>query len=201
MLLGEAVEREQVGPGLVEHGGGVGEALLELGDDPPVLLPEGGRVGLLEDRADHRRDEAVGALGDLGENGEVLARRGQRKSRFGGLGASARHRSAGRRTRLSRAFTRVNDDPDAEICDGRRDLRPELHDSPLAILVLEAVTDTPVNQLRFESADPHTIRVDEQVARSQQPANSTPTRAAAPPWLSQMGAHQPSRRSRPYERG
>ena len=78
-----------------------------------------------------------------------------------------------------RGFTRVNDDPDAEIRDGCRDLGPELDDAPLTIRVLELVTDTPVNQLRFESADPHAIRVDEQVAKSQQPANSTPARAGA----------------------
>ena len=42
----------------------LGEAGLELGDDPGVLVVHGGGVGLGEDRAHHRRDEALRALGD-----------------------------------------------------------------------------------------------------------------------------------------
>jgi hypothetical protein len=69
----------------------------------------------------------------------------------------------------------MDDNPDAEIRDSRRNLWPDLKDSPLAILVLELVTNAPVDQLRFESPDTYAIWVDEQVARAQQPANCTPT--------------------------
>jgi hypothetical protein len=44
-----------------------GEATFELVDDPGVLLVDGGRVGLREDRPDHRRDEVLRALGDARE--------------------------------------------------------------------------------------------------------------------------------------
>ena len=67
VLLGKAGEGEQVGGGLVEQLGRGGEALLELGDDAGVLLEDRVGVGLGEDRAHHRRDEALRALGDAGQ--------------------------------------------------------------------------------------------------------------------------------------
>ena len=41
-----------------------GKRVLELVDDPAVLLDDRLRVGLSEDRPDHRRDERLRALGD-----------------------------------------------------------------------------------------------------------------------------------------
>ena len=62
VLLREAAEGEQVRPAFVEQRRGFGEARGELVDDPGVLLVHGGGVGLGEDRAHHRRDEALRAL-------------------------------------------------------------------------------------------------------------------------------------------
>ena len=67
VLLGEGREGEQVRDCFVQEGRGFGEARLELVDDPPMLLVDCLGVGLGEDRPDHRRDEALGALGDAGE--------------------------------------------------------------------------------------------------------------------------------------
>jgi hypothetical protein len=65
--FGKRAKGEQVGARLVERRRGLGEALLELVDDPPVSLVHGGGVGLGEGRAHHRRDEALRALGDAGQ--------------------------------------------------------------------------------------------------------------------------------------
>ena len=62
VLLREGGEGEQVGRRFFEQRRGFGEARLELLDDPSVLLMDRLGVGLREDRADHRRDEALRAL-------------------------------------------------------------------------------------------------------------------------------------------
>jgi hypothetical protein len=66
VLLRESGEGEQVGHRLLDYRGCLGEADLELVDDPSVLLVDGLAVGLGEDRAHHRRDEALGALSACG---------------------------------------------------------------------------------------------------------------------------------------
>jgi hypothetical protein len=67
VLLRKRGESEQVRRRLLEQCRRVGEALLELVDDAAVLLEDCGRVGLGEDRPDHRRHERLGALRHPGQ--------------------------------------------------------------------------------------------------------------------------------------
>ena len=67
MLLREAGEGEDFGACLLQERRGFGEAALELGGDPGMLLEHRVGVGLGEDRAHHRRDEALRALRDAGQ--------------------------------------------------------------------------------------------------------------------------------------
>jgi len=67
VLLRKRREGEQIGARLLEQRRRFREALLELGDDPGVLLVHGGGVGLGEDRPHHRRHERLGALRDARE--------------------------------------------------------------------------------------------------------------------------------------
>src|SRR5690606_3846438 len=68
VLFGKTGERQQVGSGLVEVGGGVGEAgCLELVDDAAVLGPHRIWVGLSEDGPDHGRDHLLGGFRHFGQ--------------------------------------------------------------------------------------------------------------------------------------
>src|SRR5712691_2008847 len=63
VLLRAGGEGEDLRAGLLEHGRGFREALLELADDATVLLVHGVGVRLREDRADERGDERLRGLG------------------------------------------------------------------------------------------------------------------------------------------
>ncbi len=65
MLLREDGEGEQVRRGLLEQRRRLREALLELVDDPSVLLVHRLRVGLGEDRAHDSGDRLLAALGTV----------------------------------------------------------------------------------------------------------------------------------------
>ncbi len=66
VLLGECGEGQDVGPGCLDQGGGLGEAL-ELGDDPGVLGPDvlGRRLG--KDGPHGGRDRGLGAPENPGQ--------------------------------------------------------------------------------------------------------------------------------------
>jgi hypothetical protein len=67
MFLRLAGEGEDLGARLLQQRSGLGEAALELRQHPGVLLADRVRVGLREDRAHHRGDEALRRLGDARE--------------------------------------------------------------------------------------------------------------------------------------
>ena len=62
--FGKPVKASRSGPASSRSAAASGKRVCELGDDPGVLVVHGGGVGLGEDRAHHRRDEALRALGD-----------------------------------------------------------------------------------------------------------------------------------------
>ena len=57
--VGKAVKARRLGGGVGEYRRGLGEALLELTQDPSVLIPHRGGVGLLEDRAHKGGDHGL----------------------------------------------------------------------------------------------------------------------------------------------
>ena len=67
MLLGEGGEGEQVGRGVLKHLRGLGEAFRELLDDPAVLGPGRGGIGLSEGGAHQGGHHRLGGLGHPAE--------------------------------------------------------------------------------------------------------------------------------------